>query len=436
MSERFSKFNNPRTEALKACGFDISGPRDSIQNQEMFTEPVVNSVEKIYDGVIFEQKHTTLDTEGAHTNRYSITFQENNPGITCGIEIKNNPLHIKRLLVNDPNTLCAINGGFFLLVDETLEKPPTELAFGTIIRNGVVRGIQSHDYPVLWIDKQSKLNVTEVQSQGLIKIRDSKYHWTGVNSDTKDADDVLLFSVDSCTVKHSHDEKTGTRRGIDKEKSFTPIHTNVTDLVCKVYKDHFVVIKKNKGGGTFILDGDVVLQSKTSDFNHINVGDKTELTYNNFDIESATQAITIGPSIFKFEHETSHPINYDKSLGDKPPFTERRMARTIIYKTKEDKLVFELFDGAPKTNLFQGASPNEVYKILTTELDNIEWGYFLDPGQSARLVIRHSDNSIQGYGNRHYVRWPKLPNHPFVWSGEHGRPTPSAITLKRNQKQS
>ena len=37
--------------------------------------------------------------------------------------------------------------------------------------------------------------------------------------------------------------------------------------------------------------------------------------------------------------------------------------------------------------------------------------------------------SIKGYGNTHYIRWPKKDSHPYVWAGEHGRPVPSAVTM-------
>jgi len=432
MNERFKKFNHPRTEEIVNSGFEISGPEDTLRNQEMFAEPVLDKIEEITDGVIFEQKNIVLDDIGSYTNSYRVVCRENAPNIIYDIETTEKPVHLKRWLVNDSDTICAINGGFFLLVDEKPETIPVEMSLGTIIRNGILRGVQSHDRPVLWMNEEGYLNVNEINSHGQVNIGNKTHSWTGINSNLihENEADTYLFSSDCCIVEHDYSEQTGTIRTINREKSITPIHGDKVDLVCKINGDYFIVAEINEGGGTFVIDGDFILQGHKSEFNHVKIGDQVDINYSDLDIKTINNAITIGPSIFDFENEKEHPINNDKSLGEKPPFVEERMARSVIYKTNAGELIFELFDGAPKTELFKGISPKEVYNFLTEENADIEWGYFLDPGQSARLAVRHSDGSVVGYGNQHYIRWPKSSDQPFIWSGEHGRSIPSAVTIK------
>ena len=218
---------------------------------------------------------------------------------------------------------------------------------------------------------------------------------------------------------------------LDETASKTSKSAGVMDVVCEERDKQLIVTETRRGGGTAVASGNFVLQGVASILQDVSLGDVVTINYRDLDLENIKSAITIGPSVTHFEHEDDHLINHDKSLGDNPPFTNRRMARSVVYKTKEN-IVFEIFDGAPKTKLFKGVTPKEVAEILNQECLDLEWAYFLDPGQSARLAVRHPDNTIEGFGNRHYVRWPKLPNHPYVWAGEHGREVPSVVYAKIN----
>lgn len=59
----------------------------------------------------------------------------------------------------------------------------------------------------------------------------------------------------------------------------------------------------------------------------------------------------------------------------------------------------------------------------------VAWGCFLDPGQTAKLVVRDG-NELASCGNMHYLKWPQIPNDKYVWVPNIGRPTASTIALR------
>ena len=180
-----------------------------------------------------------------------------------------------------------------------------------------------------------------------------------------------------------------------------------------------------------MLSSACILQGNALIAENVREGDTIEPRFlDDLALATVRSAMTVGPSVIHFSSNDDHDINHDRSLGDRPPFGNRRMARSVVYQTKDRTTYIEMFDGAPRTALFQGITPREVASLVYNGRE-IAWAYHLDPGQSSRIVVRHTDGAIIGYGNRHYVRWPKIPGHPLVWSGEHGRAVPSALVIKK-----
>ncbi|MCB9812479.1 phosphodiester glycosidase family protein [Candidatus Nomurabacteria bacterium] len=396
-----------------------------LESHEAFAQSVESLTEDLAQGVRFEQSAYRLTESGDFTNRYRVTFSSAED-IEFEINTKNIPSHLQRQLINNESVVCSINGGFFFLTDDKLDNPPKEIVLGTIVRDGVLCGVQSHDRPVLWVDTDGVLQVTEVISEGYVTIGNAMFSWVGNNSGQKNAE-VKLFGVDSCVIQHVSDSETGTKRVLNEELSKTPAKTDIVDIVCEIREGCLVVSEKREGGGTSFLEGNFLLQGDKEALQNISVGDMVTINYNDLNVKEIRNAMTVGPSVFHFDAERDHPINHDRSLGDKPSFSDRRMARSVVYKTINDAVTFEVFDGAPKTATFQGVTPEEVADILKQNEVGLEWAYFLDPGQSARLAVRHADGSVEGYGNRHYVRWPSSSNQPYLWAGEHGRAVPSVV---------
>lgn len=138
-------------------------------------------------------------------------------------------------------------------------------------------------------------------------------------------------------------------------------------------------------------------------------------------------ALSVGPML-DTENFTSHPVNRDASLGGRPPFLDVPLARTVLYETDDGMVHLRLFDGRPGSSIFPGVTPDQVSQFVTSE-ENVTWGCFLDPGQTAKLVVR-GDDDIASYGNTHYLKWPKQPGEKFIWVPKSGRPTASTITLR------
>lgn len=429
MKEYPRRFNDLRTEKLKERSAQLDGPQDVLKSHEVFAVPVKASSEVLVPGVDFETESLIVSEAGDFTNRYRVVLDGTQKDISFSIDVKNHLTHIQRALINNDEIICAINGGFFLLIDDLPECPPREIVFGTIVKEGALISAQSHDRPLLWVDQKGKLHVTEVLSCGLVTIGEITAAWVGCRSAQPTAI-LTLYGPDSSVVTHVPDSETGKKRVIDHKQSKTPKGHDVSDLVC-LEKDGKVVVEAvNKAGGTPVTAGNFILQGPSSLLQTTSPGCQVELSIANLDIKKIISAVTIGPRISHFGSEDDHPINYDRSLGDNPPFNNRRMARAIIYKTNNGKISFELFDGAPKTEFFKGVTPKEVGEILKQDKIDLAWAYFLDPGQSARLAVRHADGGVEGFGNRHYLRWPKQANQPYMWAGEHGRSVPSLVSAK------
>jgi len=429
MNERFHRFTAKQIEGLRAQGVDIGGPEDMLKSHEALARPVEPLVEDLARGVRFEQDTHYLTEDGHFTNRYRIVLERPTERARFAITTRDAPTHIQRSLMNDVSVVATINGGFFFLVDEPPRETPKETSFGTVIRSGVLYGVQSRDRPVLWVDPEGEIHVTEVAARGTVTIGERTWSWAGRHSHEATAP-LQLFGTDSCVIEHVRDPETGTKRVLNEEESTTPQKDGVTDVVCREHGGVLTVVDIREGGGTSVLAGNVVLQGETSLLQGVAVDAGVSLAYDDLNVEDAHSAITIGPSVSHFQHDTDHPINHDRSLGSNPPFTDRRMARSVVYRTTDGDVVCEVFDGAPKTQMFTGVTPREVGDILGQETADIEWAYFLDSGQSARLAVRHADGTVEGFGNRHYVRWPKKPGHPYLLAGAHGRPVGSCVSAK------
>jgi hypothetical protein len=427
MTERFGKFNDPRTDEIRKWGIDVTGPSDMLRNQEVFAQPVESSTEELVSGVRFEKSTQLLSENGEFTNRYRVIFSAEN--VAFAIDTKKTATHIQRQVINDESIVATINGGYFFLVDSATEEVPAEATFGTVVRDGVLYSAQSHDRPMLWVDLEGQIHAAEVSAKGRVSIGNSNLSWAGYRSIEKGAE-VQLFGADSCVIEHVQDPETGKRRVMNQELSRTPQESTVVDVVCEEQGGQLCVVALREGGGTLVTEGSVILQGQRSFVSNVSLGDVVAITYDNLDLAGVKSAITIGPSVTHFDAETDHPINSDRSLGDHPPLADSRAARSIVYKTTNGDVAFEVFDGAPKTALFKGVAPKEVGDILRQDGIELEWAYFLDSGQSSRLAVRHADGSVEGFGNHHYIRWPNMPEHPYVWAGEHGRSAYSAVNAK------
>jgi hypothetical protein len=236
-----------------------------------------------------------------------------------------------------------------------------------------------------------------------------------------------VFSNGNVVIQHQMNEATGKARVLNEDSRYTPEITQ--DGIIDVGfigkgRNHFAGITQNALGGTDIFAHDFVLrlpERYTTAYPELELHTIGELALSKF----KGGAFSAGPLLNA--DFLNHPINQDLSLGSHPPFLDSRMARLVLYRTEDGFTHLRLFDGRPSSEVFPGVTPDEARTYVSTD-GEVEWGCFLDPGQSARLSV-NLGGQIQSYGNSHYVRWPTEDNPNYVWTPENGRPVANLIAL-------
>lgn len=427
MKENFiSSFNEKQIEEYETeTGIIIPDIQDTIFDQTPFAVPTVAEAREIGPSLFF-CKNTVELSGNAFTNFYDLGCAPDTLSPTTSkIESANTPFYLKRLLVNQPNAIAAVNAGFFYLADESAVKP-ANTTYNLCIRNNLIVGLPAVDRPVLYVSDENTLEARELKARGVVAIGKAQYEWSG--SRTRNEGDITLYNSACCTIEHVSSENTVTKRVLNESLNYTPEDIDAFDVVVVLCGDGLLrVAHIEEGGHTNIFSGNFIFHMRGKDREHIHLGDiVTPECIDDLVVSSLKSATTIGPNVHHFLDQTDHEINHDPSLGSKPPFADRRMARTIVYKDMQDKIHVRVFDGAPHTANFKGISPQETSSVLPQE--TVQWAYHLDPGQSSKLVLRDND-LIKTYGNNHYLRWPKRPDRPFLWSPSNGRPVASALAF-------
>lgn len=407
-------------------GLNINSVEQILYDQSAFAKRITPEATLIRDNVILSQNSLELGGE-SFTNYYDLVFDPVDPTLGTVVESSSHPYFLRRTIINNPTLISSINAGFFFLCDESRYQPQ-DPTYNFCMRAGQVIGLPATNRPAVYIS-DGILHAKNIKAKGIININNQSFQWVGSKTEHSiDEPSVVLYNSASCRIQHIPTVKTGTKRILDEDTNFTPENPHAIDIVVRTdQKGNLRVQDITRGGKTNLFSGNFILHVLDIDIGQILPGDIViPDLLDGIKLSSVDSAVTIGPSIFDFENMHDSEINYDCSLGSNPPFTERRMARSIIYMDKQDKLHFGLFDGAPKAQYFQGVTPQEVFNILRG--NQIKWAYFLDPGQSSKLALR-KDGQVFVYGNTHYLRWPKKSNHPFLWTPLNGRMITSSISL-------
>lgn len=139
-------------------------------------------------------------------------------------------------------------------------------------------------------------------------------------------------------------------------------------------------------------------------------------------------AVSAGP-LLECADFAAHPVNSDPSLGSRPPFADRPMARMALYGGRDGRTHLRLFDGRPGSAVFPGVTPAAARDAIADD-PGYRWGCFLDPGQTAKLWVDSGQGTV-GFGNRHYLQWPADPAEAFRWIPDSGRLVASYISLRQ-----
>lgn len=384
--------------------------------------PIVAGAETLANGAIFNQFVIDKD-DGQFVNVYDLIFDGNDfsPEI-----ISFDTLTGVHQFLSDTSEQysLATGGGFFYLADRGSAKPK-QLALNLSICQGSLRSLPVSDRETV-IAGRNGLETRILYAMGILSINGEELDYSGSLTDYDTT--AKIYSNGNAVIHHVDDEATGTHRVLDEESRYTPpIRENGLMDVGFIGRggNNFIGVSGSKEGGVDIFAHDFIVRCEERYFQG-----NSELTINTIGGMALDRfvggAFSAGPNINAADF-SSHPVNSDPSLGDRPPFMDVTMARTVLYKDEVGKTHIRLFDGRPGSNIFPGVSPSEAVSQILSE-SAIQWGCFLDPGQTAKICVK-SDSGVNSYGNAHYLHWPTEKNPKYVWAPHNGRFIASLIAL-------
>lgn len=395
---------------------------NTIQDANTFMSQCIDKPEKENEHILSSnikihiQSHLFQDDK--FTNSYDLAYTESNK--TSFIDIYQTPQSIINIV--EKNDLAVVSGGFFLLNDDDTSVRQSSLNLA--MKNKEIYSMPTCDRETVII-RNGCISPRYLKAMGILCLNNTPYRWLG--SKTNHSGEAIVFSNGNLAVDHIPDKNTVARRVIRESSKYTPIsEVDYADIgLIKYSSNEFYVNNMTRGGGLDITNYDFVLRTK------YHQARKTDLvkieSIDDLVIDEIDGAFSAGPMITD-SNFNNHSINRDESLGSHPPFSDRRMARLVLYLTSDNSVHFRLFDSRPNSETFQGVTPKEACDIINQEEDVVS-GIFLDPGQTAKIYVSAKDFGIT-YGNRHYLKWPKPDDDKFIWTPDQGRPIANMIRIQ------
>jgi hypothetical protein len=380
----------------------------------------------IDDGVQFFLWSEELDN-GRFTNMYEVAWDEHTAKpriyLPSGLE------GVHENARKQPNSLAVTSGGFFFLADKR-SGLPRQMALNLAMAEGNLRSLPVDDQEALLLHGE-QLGAEVVPALGTLSLNGAELSWSG--SKTTHEADCRIFGNGNSVIRHEPNEATGKIRVLDEASRFTPPieHEGVVDIgFLAAGGGSFLAAAGSKTGQLDMFAHDIVARCPER---YISKKDRDELKIQEIGGHaidgSLSAALSVGPMLDEKDFP-NHPVNHDHSLGSKPPFLDVPMARIAMYGSADGQTHLRLFDGRPGSERFPGVTPKEAVEIIASEQE-IVWGCFLDPGQSAKMAVRRSPyEKPASYGNSHYLKWAAEDREKYIWVPEDGRPVASMIVLE------
>ncbi|MBB4893525.1 hypothetical protein FHS39_002556 [Streptomyces olivoverticillatus] len=276
--------------------------------------------------------------------------------------------------------------------------------------------------------KGGALSMEYVPARGRLVLNGVLLPWAG--SRTGRPAECFVYGNGNAAISRRQHPVTGSERVLDEGSRLTPAMSprdGWVDIGCRATRGVFVSTDWSAVGGLDIFASDLVLRCPAGLVPRDSRSVVRVLNAGPLDADVLPDAaVSVGPSLGLADFG-NHPVNRDPSLGDVPPFADRRLARIALFQDVEGRMHLCLFDGRPGSRVFPGVTASEARRAIAAH-SRFAWGCFLDGGQTAKLVAAEGD-SVVGHGNRHYLRWPEDGAGGFVWVPDEGRPVASAITV-------
>lgn len=390
--------------------------------RERVDVPALERIEDLGAGMVLHTSTQEID-EGTFTNVYDLSFPVEH--VVPSIKLHDTLTSVFDHVKTDKGLRAATGGGFFFLTDQA-SATPRQLGLNLALADGQVQGFPVVDREAVLVSGE-RLGSEHLPALGVLAIGGSELSWSG--SLTSYATDAKVFAVGNCIITHMQNDATGSIRVLEESSRYTPAATTDDTVDVGFIKREdgaFVGVTSGHEGNLDIFNHDVVVRMHER-YIHGGLPEMRVRTIGERAIDSSLQgALSVGPMLSN-ENFAMHPINSDPSLGGRPPFLDVPLARTVLYETDEGMVHLRLFDGRPGSAVFPGVTPSQAARLIP-DRENMMWGCFLDPGQTAKLVVRHGDD-IASHGNTHYLKWPEYPGEKFVWVPKAGRPVASMITF-------
>jgi len=422
---------------------------ERLRDPETFVHRIEKSEEIIADGVVLTSKTMELG-EGHFTNVYDISFSQDDSSSHAQIATRKTPVYSHRLFAAEEELLAAINGPFFCLHDGDQHRMPDEIIYNANIRDGgKIFGLPSADRPMLYTDKDGKINARECIARGVIEISNQEIHWEGGEKyahseklrnslETDTGNKVILFNSACCTIEYEDKNDKKSLRKLNEKLNKTQKNPYKTDIVVSTQADGTAHITKiQHGGGTDFFEGNYILHMPKTLAENFNLGDLINpKSIDDLELSTIDSAVTTGPPVQHFLTHDDHNINHDPSLWTFPPFAlDARYARSVIYEDKEGAVHMTVFDAVPRSEKMRGVTPKEAAQFIG---ENNQWAVFLDGGQSSRITYKNTGGNVEACGNTQYLRLNTLDKtsqdasgkERFMWTN-HGRPISSSVQLRK-----
>ncbi len=388
-------------------------------------KPTIERVEDLGGGISLRVYPQELDeSEGTFTNIYDLSFRAKD--VHPSIELHDQLTSIFDHVKTHSDIRAATGGGFFFLADRT-SAMPRQLSLNLAMQDGQLHGLPVVDREALLVESE-RLSTEYIQAIGVLGLNGVEVSWAG--SLTKHEADAKVFANGNSVITHVHNDETGSVRVLDESSRYTPvIDTDDTVDIGFIRREDgaFVGINSSSTGRLDIFRHDVVIRTHERHA-HGELPIMRILTLGAKAIDGSLRgAMSVGPML-DTQNFTTHPVNTDLSLGGSPPFLDVPLARAVLYETSDDFVHIQLFDGRPGSSVFRGVTPNQAIQLVMDNSDSVR-GCFLDPGQTAKLVVRGSED-VESYGNTHYLKWPQGPGGKFIWVPNSGRPAAGLIALR------
>ena len=392
---------------------------------EVVDQPVATSTETVRPGITLNKSAVDMGN-GRFTNVYDLAF--NGQDVNAEIVAFDNLTSIHDFLADsDPRQYAvATGGGFFYLADRA-SGSPRQLALNLSISRGNLRSLPVCDRESV-MSGDNGLEVRPLVALGAISLNGYDLEWSGSLTDYDT--ELKVYGNGNAVINHHMDAITGNNRILDEASRYTPTieHDDYMDVgfIGRGGND-FIGVGGSATGGVDIFAHDFVLrcpQRYIEGISEMKIHTIGGIALSRFE----GGAFSAGPALNIADFH-NHPVNRDASLGNRPPFFETPLARTALYKDENGLTHIRLFDGRPGSPSFPGVTPSEAVSSILSD-GEIEWGCFLDPGQTAKLCVNNEiEDHTESYGNRHYMQWPSETNPDFLWIPDTGRPVANVIAI-------